>query len=113
MAKVLKPTVFKDELLVYTAIIAGFALLMYLRGDTYHYKLIIKDFTSPVFLFLAALVIVMSYYGLRHKDPDVRASTHHAVTAVIASYFSHLSMVFPAYFFVGFATFFAYKQFGQ
>jgi len=103
---------FKEQLVFYIVVVAGFVAALYMSGAKDKFGQMRKDFTSPYFLLLLVVVIVLSYFGLTHKDPDIKTTTHHSITAVIASYFSHLSLVFPAFFFVGIATYFSLKQFG-
>ena len=103
---------FEEEFIIYVFITLGFFLMMYLRGDNYHLKMIKHDFTNPFFLGALVVVSTLGYLGLSNEDPDVKRSTHHAITATIASYFSHLSIVFPEFFFVGFATLYSIEKFG-
>lgn len=102
---------FEYEFIIYILITLGFLFILYVQGDKVRLNMIKNDFTNIHFLFVLAIVILLTYIGLKQEDPHIRTSTRHAITATIASYCSHLSLVFPAFFFVGIATLFSVKHF--
>jgi hypothetical protein len=101
------------QVIVYVTITAGFLLVLFLSGDHDRLRIIEKDFRNLRFMASLAVVLAILFIGLSQDDhPNVKDSMHHGLTAVIASYFSHLDLVFPAFFFASIATYFASTQFG-
>jgi hypothetical protein len=82
-------------------------------GYAHVWKSLKSDFSRPVFVVLAGIALVIILIGSNSDKRRVREATHLAMSALIVSYFSHLNMVFPAFFLVGITTYIALDPYTQ
>jgi len=81
-------------------IIALLAIL-YATRDEERFAVLKKDFSTPVFVGVFVLIVILSTIGLNLKEGRLKNSTRHAVIAFITAYLAHLNMAFGVFFIVG------------
>ena len=102
---------FRDELISLIGVaLAFFAILVAIGKKEVFFK-VKQDILDPWFWFFLVIVVLFSYWGLKQDDFSLRVGIHHGLTALIASYFSHLSLVFPAFFISTVVAYFSVKKF--
>jgi len=107
-----KDSVFTDEVLAIIGIIIFFLVLLYTTKKTNVLSQIKRDLHDPVFWGMLIITLIITIWGLRQDDPIRRSSIHSAVVALIASYFSHLSLIYPAFYIVLVVDYFSKKYVG-
>lgn len=65
-----------------------------------------------MFWALTIFTIFVIVAGLSVEDPNTKLAIHHSMIALIASYFSHLSLIFPAFYIVLVVEYFSRKYIG-
>lgn len=82
-------------------------------GYAHVWKRLKIDFSRPMFVILFGIAFVIILLGSNSDQRRTREATHLAMSALIVSYFSHLNMVFPAFFLVGVTTYIALNPYTQ
>lgn len=82
-------------------------------GYGHVWKKLSSDFRRPMFSILAVIALIIILIGSNSNHRRTREATHLAMSALIVSYFSHLDMVFPAFFLVGLTTYLALNPYTQ
>jgi hypothetical protein len=74
------------------------------------YKIILNDFSKPVFWVILAVIIFIIMFVKDKKDEQGRTkrSVHHAILAGISAYFGHLDLPMAAFFLGGLFVYFAH-----
>lgn len=88
------------------AIVALIAII-YVFKDEERFAVLKKDFTTPVFVGIFVLIVILSAIGLSLKEGRGKNATRHAVIAFITAYLAHLNMAFAVFFIVGLFVYYA------
>lgn len=106
-------SLFKDQLVGVLGVSTVFVVILYSAGRKDVGQKVLADLRNPYFWYLSLVTISLIIWGLSRKgDPDTKLAIHHAMIALVASYFSHLSLVFPAFYIVFVAEYFSRKYIG-
>lgn len=105
-------SIFTEEILAIIGVAVSFGVLLYVTKKTDVIALIKKDMHDPTFWGMLVITAIIVIWGLRQDDPDRRAAVHHSLIALIASYFSHLSLIYPAFYIVLVVDYFSRKYIG-
>lgn len=100
---------FKDQFIGVSGVVSVFVLILYLSKRDDVFLQIRQDFTSIPLWIILFITLAIIYVGLKDKDEDMRTSIHHAIIALVASYFSHLNLIFPAFYIVLVVEYFSKK----
>ena len=103
---------FRDEIIALVGVILAFLAILVAAGRKDVIIKIKKNTRDPWFWIFSILVMGFSIWGLNQDtDPTLKVGIHHGLTALIASYFSYLSLVFPAFFIAAIVAYFSLKRF--
>jgi uncharacterized membrane protein len=81
--------------------IVALVAVVYALRDEERLSVLKKDFTTPVFVGVFVLIIILATIGLSLKEGRAKNATRHAVIAFITAYLAHLNMAFAVFFIVG------------
>jgi hypothetical protein len=102
----------RDELIALVGVALAFIAFLVTTGQQQVLQKIKADLKDIWFWVFLVIVIVFSWWGVNQTDdPAMILGVHHGLTALIASYFSHLSLIFPAYFFAAIVAYFSMRRF--
>lgn len=103
---------FKDEFIALIGVSAVFAVIIYEAGRKNVIKMVYRDMHDPWFWGLSFVTLSFAWWGLNQDDENIRFAIHGAMIALISSYFSHLSLIFPAFYIVLVVEYFSRKYIG-
>lgn len=104
---------FREQLIGVLGVSTVFVVILYSAGRKDVGQKVLADLHNPYFWFLSIVTVLVIIGGLvKNDDPDTKLAIHHAMIALVASYFSHLSLVFPAFYIVFVAEYFSRKYIG-
>jgi hypothetical protein len=89
-----------------------FFIMILLLEKTNVLQQIKEDIKSPSIWIMFFITMAIFMWALNQKSKALKNSAHHAIVALIASYFSHLSMIFPAFYIVMIVEYFSRRFIG-
>jgi hypothetical protein len=84
---------------VWVSVVALISVIYVMRNEE-RFSILKKDFSSPLFVGIFTLIVILSIIGLSLKEGKAKNSTRHAVIAFITAYLAHLNMGFAVFFIV-------------
>lgn len=81
--------------------IVALIAIIYATRDDEKFAVLKKDFSTPIFVGVFTLIVILSIIGLNLHEGRFKNATRHAVIAFITAYLAHLNMAFAVFFIVG------------